>query len=139
MPLPANHVRSSCLTRNTHDRHPHPPLRRRHRWLQRHRPGARPPVADNGYDLLIAAENEGHLRDAAATLGANGTRVDIHAGDLGRADAVDDLYRALAGRPVEALCVNAGIGLGGPFVDTDLDTELQMIDLNIRGAVHLTN
>lgn len=96
--------------------------------------------ADNGYDLLIAAENEAHLRDAAMTLSASGAKVDIYASDLGQEQAVDGLYRAItaAGRPVDALCVNAGIGLGGPFVETDLKTELQMIDLNIRGAVQLT-
>ncbi len=94
--------------------------------------------ADNGFDLLIAAENQAHLRDAASTLSATGAQVDIYAGDLGQADAVDGLYQAFSGRPVDALCVNAGIGLGGAFVKTDLETELQMIDLNIRGAVQLT-
>lgn len=43
-----------------------------------------------------------------------------------------------AGRPVDVLCVNAGFGLGGAFVDTDLGRELAMIDLNVRGAVQLT-
>ncbi len=94
--------------------------------------------ADNGYDLLIAAENEAHLHEAAAQLGTNGASVDVYAGDLGTEQAVEGLYRAIAGRPVDALCVNAGIGLGGPFVDTDIAIELQMIDLNIRGAVQLT-
>ncbi len=36
------------------------------------------------------------------------------------------------------LCVNAGIGLGGAFAETDLARELQMVDLNVRGAVQLT-
>jgi uncharacterized protein len=94
--------------------------------------------AANGYDLLIAAEDAQHLRDAALTLGMDGAKVETYAGDLGQADTVDGLYRAIAGRAVDALCVNAGIGLGGPFVETDLATELQMIDLNIRGAVQLT-
>lgn len=94
--------------------------------------------ADHGYDLLIAAQDEQHLRDAALTLGAGGVQVDTYAADLGQAEGVDGLYRAIAGRPVDALCVNAGIGLGGRFVETDLATELQMIDLNVRGAVQLT-
>lgn len=34
--------------------------------------------ADNGFDLLIAAENEAHLRDAAMTLGSSGA--DVHRG-----------------------------------------------------------
>lgn len=94
--------------------------------------------ADAGYDLLIAAEDPEHLRDAAATLATSGADVAIHAGDLGREDAVEGLYRAIGDRPVDVLCVNAGIGLGGPFVETDLSIELQMIDLNVRGAVQLT-
>jgi short chain dehydrogenase len=36
------------------------------------------------------------------------------------------------------LCVNAGIGLGGPFAETDLQRELKMVDLNVRGAIQLT-
>jgi short-subunit dehydrogenase len=96
--------------------------------------------AANEYDLLIAAENEQHLNEAAATLSAGGANVSIHAGDLGQEDAVDKLYQALTegGRPVDVLCVNAGIGLGGSFVETDIKVELQMIDLNVRGAVQLT-
>jgi short-subunit dehydrogenase len=39
---------------------------------------------------------------------------------------------------VDALCVNAGVGLGGKFTETDLQRELRMIDLNCRGAVQLT-
>jgi hypothetical protein len=35
------------------------------------------------------------------------------------------------------LCVNAGIGLGGPFAETDLQRELKMVDLNVR-AIQLT-
>lgn len=41
-------------------------------------------------------------------------------------------------RPVDALCVNAGFGLGGAFADTDLKRELSMIDVNVRVAVQLT-
>jgi short-subunit dehydrogenase len=96
--------------------------------------------AGNGHDLLLAAQDEAHLRSAAAELAGTGARIDIHAGDLGQEQGVDALYRAIAatGRPVDVLCVNAGIGLGGAFVETDLSTELQMIDLNVRGAVQLT-
>lgn len=36
------------------------------------------------------------------------------------------------------LCVNAGIGQGGLFAETDLQRELKMVDLNVRGAIQLT-
>lgn len=94
----------------------------------------------NGFDVLIAAEDEAHLRDAAGKLTNGGGTVTCWAGDLGREDQVDALHAAIreTGRPVDALCVNAGVGLGGPFVETDLKRELGMIDLNVRGAVQLT-
>jgi len=94
---------------------------------------------ENGFDVLIAAEHEAHLADAARTLpGDSGAQITTHAADLATQDGVDSLYQAIAGRKVDVLCVNAGVGLGGPFVETDLQTELRMIDLNCRGAVQLT-
>ncbi|WP_260596642.1 SDR family NAD(P)-dependent oxidoreductase [Sphingomonas endolithica] len=94
---------------------------------------------DNGYDVLIAAEDEAHLASAARSLpGDSGAMVTTHAADLSKEDGVDSLYRAIGSRPVDVLCVNAGIGLGGAFVETDLQAELRMIDLNCRSAVQLT-
>ena len=95
-------------------------------------------LATNGYDLLIAAQDAEHLEEARRDLAATGALVETHAADLSREEGVEGLYHALNGRPVDALCVNAGVGLGGPFVETDLAAELRMIDLNVRGAVQLT-
>lgn len=94
--------------------------------------------ANNGYDVLIASESAEQLAQARESLSASGARIDIHASDLATEQGVDSLYQAIGGRPVDALCVNAGVGLGGPFVDTDLQRELKMIDLNVRGSVQLT-
>lgn len=95
-------------------------------------------LASRGHDLLIAAEDRSHLEEAARELGSAGGQVEIHSADLATEQGVDGLCRALAGRQVDVLCVNAGVGLGGPFVETDLQRELRMIDLNVRGAVQLT-
>ncbi|WP_419826622.1 SDR family NAD(P)-dependent oxidoreductase [Sphingomonas sp.] len=94
----------------------------------------------NGFDVLIAAEDRSHLAEAAQTLSTGGARIEQHAADLATEDGVASLHDAIVrlGRPVDMLAVNAGIGLGGPFVETDLATELRMIDLNVRGAVQLT-
>ncbi len=94
----------------------------------------------NGYDVLIAAEDASHLAEAAQVLSSRGARLEQHAGDLATEEGVNGLYEAIGriGRPVDILAVNAGVGLGGAFVDTDLITELKMIDLNVRGAVQLT-
>ncbi len=42
------------------------------------------------------------------------------------------------GRPLEAAAINAGISIGGAFLDNDLDDELNLISLNIASVVHLT-
>ena len=95
----------------------------------------------NGHDVLIAAEDAGHLAEAAQSLKAAGQgEVTTFAADLSTEDGVGKLYEAIcvSGRQVDILAVNAGVGLGGPFVDTDLQRELKMIDLNVRGSVQLT-
>lgn len=94
--------------------------------------------ADNGYDVLIAAEHAEHLATARDALSAGGAVVETHASDLSTEQGVDSLYQAIASRPVDVLCVNAGVGSGGPFAETDLQRELKLIDLNVRGAVHIT-
>jgi len=96
--------------------------------------------ANSGYDVLIASENADQLTNVAGQLGAPGRRVEIHVADLAEQDGVQSLYEAITGlsQPVDVLCVNAGIGVGNAFVDTDLATELKIIDLNCRGAVQLT-
>jgi short-subunit dehydrogenase len=40
--------------------------------------------AKNGYDLLVAAQDEQHLRDAAWVLSADGAQIAIYVGDLGQ-------------------------------------------------------
>ncbi|XYD09054.1 SDR family NAD(P)-dependent oxidoreductase [Methylobacterium sp. NMS12] len=96
--------------------------------------------AENGYDVLIVAQDTGHLTDAAGRLASHGAEITTHAADLSREDGVDSLVEAIrsARRPADVLCINAGVGLGGHFVETDLQRELSMIDLNVRGAVQLT-
>lgn len=97
-------------------------------------------LVGNGHDVLIASQDGGHLDEAARTLSACGGQVTTHSADLSQEQGVDSLIDAIraSGRPVDVLCVNAGVGLGGPFIETDLERELAMIDLNVRGAVQLT-
>src|SRR3954452_7110235 len=87
----------------------------------------------NGFDLIIAAEDD-ELSEAAYALHADPVQV-----DLATEAGVETLYTRIkeTGRPIAAIALNAGIGAGGPFVDTDLDDELKLIDLNIRSTVHL--
>jgi len=94
---------------------------------------------EEGYDLLVAAE-DGELTQAQEQLKATGATVEAHRVDLAREEGVIELYShiANAGRPVEVLALNAGIGAGGAFAtETELSDELRLIDLNVRSTVHL--
>jgi uncharacterized protein len=88
----------------------------------------------NGFDLIVAAEDDA-IHAVAAELGAEPVQV-----DLAVPEGVEALYARIVdtGRPVDALALNAGIGVGGEFADgTDLSKELRVVDLNCRSTVHL--
>src|SRR3954468_13375454 len=70
--------------------------------------------AQHGYDLLICAENA-EINQAAQELRREGTKVDAVQVDLSSYDGVEQLYREIqrGGRPVDAIAINAGIGVGG--------------------------
>ncbi|HEV7909438.1 MAG TPA: SDR family NAD(P)-dependent oxidoreductase [Pseudonocardiaceae bacterium] len=96
--------------------------------------------AANGFDLLIAAEEDA-VHDAARTLSSHGVHVDAVQADLSTFNGVEQLVAAATAndRPVDALAVNAGIGVGGDFVrDTDLESNLKIVNLNCTSAVHLS-
>ena len=99
--------------------------------------------AANDFDLLICAEDD-DIVAAADELRAGGAAVTVAQVDLAAPGGVDELYAAIraAGRPVDAIALNAGIGAGGAFAGpdgdrTELDDELRLIDLNVRSTVHL--
>ena len=94
--------------------------------------------AQNGFDLLIAAEPDG-LAQAAQDLQGLGAQVETVAVNLADRDGVHQLYANIqaAGRPVDAIAINAGVGVGGDFRETDLDEELNLINLNVVSTVHL--
>jgi short-subunit dehydrogenase len=92
----------------------------------------------NDFDLVICAEDEG-IHQAAVHLGAAGTSIVPVRADLATYEGVEMLVQAIRGmaRPVDALLMNAGVGVGGGFLLTDLEEELRMIALNCTSLVHL--
>jgi short-subunit dehydrogenase len=92
--------------------------------------------AQNGYDLLIAADQTA-IHDAAKEFESLGASVDAVEADLATLEGVDRLYAAINGRPVDALLANAGHGLGHAFLDQDFTQVRHVIDTNITGTIYL--
>lgn len=94
--------------------------------------------AKNNFDLLIAAEDEG-LNAAARTLEGFGAQVQAVQVDLATFEGVEELWEAIedSGRKLDAVAINAGVGVGGKFWETELEEEINMINLNVVSTVHL--
>ena len=94
--------------------------------------------AAEGFDLVIAAEDD-RLAETTALIEALGVEAHPVQVDLTTSAGVEELARriqALA-RPIDALALNAGVGVGGEFVRTDLQADLDLIALNVTSVVHL--
>jgi uncharacterized protein len=94
--------------------------------------------ATHEFDLVINAEDDA-IADVGAELEATGVDVRTVRADLRTAEGVETLYAAVTavGGPVSAAALNAGVGRGGAFLDTDLDDEIEIIDVNITSTVRL--
>jgi short-subunit dehydrogenase len=94
--------------------------------------------AEHGFDLVIVAENDA-IRSAASELEAYGQSVVPLQIDLASDTGVDELYTRLEAldRQVDAVAINAGVGVGGAFVDNDLAAEINLINLNVTSVVRL--
>ena len=84
-------------------------------------------LSKEGYDLILVARSKEKLEKIAKELKSN---VEIEVMDLSVKENVYKLYSKYKGK-VDLLINNAGFGAFGKFVDSDLDNELNMIDLNI--------
>lgn len=90
-------------------------------------------LAARGYALTLVARREDRLRALAAEVDVP---CEIITADLSQPDEVKRVYRAARGADLEVVVNNAGFGLFGPFAETDLTREIEMIQTNIV-AVHI--
>lgn len=86
-----------------------------------------------GYDLILVSRSKDKLQDVANELS---TKVMVIPMDLSEEGNCYKLYDKVKDENIDFLINNAGYGLFGNTWETDLDTELKMIDLNIK-AVHI--
>jgi uncharacterized protein len=94
--------------------------------------------AQNDFDLVIAAD-EPRIENAARELRLSGVECTPVQADLSTLEGVDKLLAACksAGRPVDVLMANAGLGLGHAFLDQDIHQGLKVVHTNIDGTIYL--
>lgn len=85
-------------------------------------------LASLGIDLIIVARNKENLEKIKKDVNVN---VKIITMDLITRDNVFKLYDMVKSDDIDILINNAGFGLFGTFDETDLDREMEMIDLNV--------
>lgn len=88
--------------------------------------------SEMGYDVILVARNKRKLDKVKKELSGS---VEVVALDISSTFNCMKLYNKVKKDNIDILINNAGVGLFGAFADSKIDTELDMIDLNIK-AVH---
>ena len=91
-------------------------------------------LARRGYDIVIVARSEDKLNELKNEI--NNVKVEVIPMDISNLDNCKELYNKVG--YVEILVNNAGFGLFGKFNTTDIDREMEMVDLNVKSLHYLT-
>jgi len=97
--------------------------------------------AEGGANLVLVARDVTTLNQIANELQTTfNVSAKVIPADLSRPVAPAEIHRETEGASlaVDYLVNDAGFGAAGPFLDTDLQTELDMMQVNIVSLVHLT-
>src|SRR5215211_4864490 len=98
-------------------------------------------IAANGHDVVLTARNHDALEAAAGAIeGKHGVQAHVIPLDLRSHDAAEQLYQTISNQKLDIgiLVNNAGFGLGGEFLETDLQREVEMIQVNVIAVTQLT-
>lgn len=90
-------------------------------------------LANMGYTVYGVARREDKLSDLQKTMGSSFVPVVL---DLSQKENAYKLFEITKDEEINILVNNAGFGVYGSFTQTDLERELEMIDINIS-ALHI--
>ena len=97
--------------------------------------------AAGGFNLLLVARNEAALNEVATQCRSkHGVETEVVASDLSCTESVDQLISALNrdSRQFEVLVNNAGFGIHGDFASTDIEQNIQLVNVQLTAALRLT-
>ena len=92
-------------------------------------------LVEEGYEVILVARRKTRLEKLAKELGDKAT---IIVKDISSTYNCMELYNEVKKENIDILINNAGFGVFGEFSDTNIDKELDMIDLNIKSLHTLT-
>lgn len=98
-------------------------------------------AAEDGYDVVVSAEDE-RVGEVARELRGRGVQAHDVRADLATAAGCEALVSAVEdlGRPVDALLLNAGVGVSGAFVEArSVEDQLRVVELDVGHPVHLAH
>jgi hypothetical protein len=93
------------------------------------------------FDLIITARNQGELEKIARELESkHGNHVHVVPADLTRPEAPQQIFSEIErrGLPLDILINNAGFGSYGAFAESNLQNDLEMVQVNIAALTALT-
>jgi short-subunit dehydrogenase len=93
-------------------------------------------LAKKGYKLLLIARSATELKQLAEELQNNSLYFAI---DLSEPGAVKKVAEFCNNLPISVLVNNAGYGLWGNFEESDIQQQLNMLQLNINAVIELTH
>lgn len=93
-------------------------------------------LAKRGCDLILVARRTDRLEEIKNEI--TGVSVEIIKCDVSTEENCAELYDSVKDKGVDMLVNNAGFGLAGEFLSTDLNRELNMIKTNVVAAHMLT-
>lgn len=85
-------------------------------------------LAEKQIDLILVARRRERLEELKKELPVS---VTILCFDLTKKENVFQLFQEIKNEKIDIVVNNAGFGLFGDFLETDLERELEMIDLNV--------
>ena len=93
-------------------------------------------LASKDVDLILVARRKSRLDKMKKEF--KNVNVKVIPLDISIYDNLELLYNSVKDEDIDILINNAGFGLFGDFDETDLETEFNMIDLNIKSLHYLT-
>ena len=98
-------------------------------------------LAAKGYDLILVARRRERLEHLAAEIQSKRrAAIDIQPVDLSILSEIQKLERLIGEtEDLEVLVNNAGFGIPGTFLDTDVDAIMTMVRVHVEASVRLTH